>query len=318
MLDYQPYEKSFYSPSNGCDAASADVNKIFRAACASCFRPPSDLIPFPVYLTLVSVLLDGEEVEYQRLAYRARAIWSQWNIDIASTPPSSLPPCISPSTRLFYPSGFLRLPLHPTSPLSEKELSSLSHIASESASLRAQNYVLSNPEDVQRAKSEGWAKQLDLWTDLWTEKGGDGVFDATAGFVRADKACVWMRWLAEREGVEFVLGEEGRVKKVIEEGQCDEKRAVGVETTDGKVHSADLVIVACECLSLLFSSSAFGHDSCPAIKAADGRRLSFPKSKTISKLPADRLLPSNSRLNPNVQIYGKNTHPRTFQSSVGE
>lgn len=213
----------------------------------------------------MSVLLDGEEVEYQCLAYRARAIWSQWNTDIASTPPSSLPPGISPSTGLFYPSGFLRLPLHPTSPLSEKELSSLSHIASESASLRAQNYVLSNPEDVQRAKSEGWAKQLDLWTDLWTEKGGDGVFDATAGFVRADKACVWMRWLAEREGVEFVLGEEGRVKKVLEEGQCDEKRAVGVGTTDGKVHSADLVIVACECLSLFFSSIVFGHDSCPAI-----------------------------------------------------
>ena len=34
VLDYQPYNVNGYSPSKGCDAASADVNKIFRASCA--------------------------------------------------------------------------------------------------------------------------------------------------------------------------------------------------------------------------------------------------------------------------------------------
>lgn len=31
IFDRCSFEKNFYSPSNGCDGASADINKIFRA-----------------------------------------------------------------------------------------------------------------------------------------------------------------------------------------------------------------------------------------------------------------------------------------------
>jgi sarcosine oxidase/L-pipecolate oxidase len=32
VFDRCPFDKNFYDPSNGCDGASADINKVFRMA----------------------------------------------------------------------------------------------------------------------------------------------------------------------------------------------------------------------------------------------------------------------------------------------
>lgn len=32
VFDRCPFDKNFYNPSNGCDGASADLNKVFRMA----------------------------------------------------------------------------------------------------------------------------------------------------------------------------------------------------------------------------------------------------------------------------------------------
>jgi sarcosine oxidase/L-pipecolate oxidase len=32
VFDYQPYDKNAYNPSEGCDSASSDVNKIYRCS----------------------------------------------------------------------------------------------------------------------------------------------------------------------------------------------------------------------------------------------------------------------------------------------
>lgn len=34
IYDRCPFDKNFYNPSNGCDGASADINKVFRMAYA--------------------------------------------------------------------------------------------------------------------------------------------------------------------------------------------------------------------------------------------------------------------------------------------
>lgn len=31
IFDRQPYDRTFYNPADGCDSASSDINKIFRA-----------------------------------------------------------------------------------------------------------------------------------------------------------------------------------------------------------------------------------------------------------------------------------------------
>lgn len=32
VFDYQPYDKTIYDHSQGCDSASSDINKIYRAS----------------------------------------------------------------------------------------------------------------------------------------------------------------------------------------------------------------------------------------------------------------------------------------------
>lgn len=84
VYDYQPYDENVYSPAQGCDSASADVNKIYRCSY-------------------------GSETEYQDLAFAGRPIWEEWNRTIASTPANDLPKGLTPDTDLFVPCGFLRL-----------------------------------------------------------------------------------------------------------------------------------------------------------------------------------------------------------------
>lgn len=47
IFDRQPYDKSFYNPADGCDSASADINKIFRATYGTKAQYVSSL-PFPL------------------------------------------------------------------------------------------------------------------------------------------------------------------------------------------------------------------------------------------------------------------------------
>ena len=80
----------------------------------------------------------GEEKEYQSLAYSGRPIWVEWNETIASADPSSLPPGITNETKIFEPSGFLRLANGPV--LSEYDQECLKSL--EAAGLRDHEHVL--------------------------------------------------------------------------------------------------------------------------------------------------------------------------------
>lgn len=80
-----------------------------------------------------------------------------------------------------------------------------------------------------------------------------GFFDTSAGFTVAGKACAWARYLAEKEGVKFVLGPEtGKLDELLVQDEGENKRVVGLKTVDGVKHGTDVVVVACA-----FSISSF-------------------------------------------------------------
>lgn len=66
-----------------CDAASADVNKIYRCSY-------------------------GDWKEYQDLAMKGRPVWLEWNKMIASTSADRLPEGLTPKDQLFVNGGFVR------------------------------------------------------------------------------------------------------------------------------------------------------------------------------------------------------------------
>ncbi|ODN79263.1 hypothetical protein L202_03277 [Cryptococcus amylolentus CBS 6039] len=208
VYDYQPYHLNAYNPAGGCDAASADVNKIYRCSY-------------------------GKETEYQDLAFSGRPIWLAWNAQLASTPAHLLPPGLSPSDKLFVPSGFLRI--SDGEGLSAYDADCLE--ALKEAGLRGHQHVsVSVFCSVGRC---GFGKvPYPLATTL----------DTSAGFTYADKSCAWARFLAEQAGVKFVLGpEEGKFDELLfgEPSAGGEKKVRGLKTVDGNEHLADVVIVAC-------------------------------------------------------------------------
>ncbi|EIW65833.1 hypothetical protein TREMEDRAFT_41277 [Tremella mesenterica DSM 1558] len=223
VFDYQPYQDNAYNPSEGCDGASADVNKIYRCTY-------------------------GDETEYQDLAFSGRPIWLEWNEQIAKSKPEDLPKGLTPETKLFVPCGFYRLAVGPQ--LSAYDQMCLDEL--EKAGLREELHVKKNAADMARLAekdkadpSTHWLEKISVFDNF---QGGtlDGFVDTVAGMTYADKSCAWARYLCEKAGVKFILGPEvGKLDDLIYEGEGDSKKVVGLKTADGKEHKADVVVVAC-------------------------------------------------------------------------
>ncbi|WVQ75719.1 hypothetical protein IAR50_005349 [Cryptococcus sp. DSM 104548] len=251
VYDYQPYHHNGYNPDQGCDAASADVNKIYRCSY-------------------------GKETEYQDLAFSGRPIWLEWNAQLASTPAHLLPPGLTPEDKLFVPSGFLRISNDVK--MSEYDRDCLE--ALEKAGLRDHQHVTTDEGDMARLRekeaqepSTNWLLKSRALSTLTAppspcpplsssspspdpaqkarSKPLEATLDTSAGFTNADKSCAWARYLAEQAGVKFVLGPEvGKFDELLFDPPSDgaeggEKRVRGLRTVDGKEHLADVVIVAC-------------------------------------------------------------------------
>ncbi|KIJ36772.1 hypothetical protein M422DRAFT_34130, partial [Sphaerobolus stellatus SS14] len=219
VFDRSPYSNALYDQHRGCDAASADLNKILRASY-------------------------GNRAEYQRLAYAAREEWKRWNNELRMIRKEDLPDGLEGVGDLYTECGFLRLSDSPIHPLSEKELAGLSNLEKQFPEYRLKNYIISDSSEEERARTDGWGHVLDSMN--WS---GTGVLDATAGYVRADKACVWLAKKARQAGVQFIEGNsKGNVVnlKLVEslESLSDSKIVEGVMTADGVFHPADLVIIA--------------------------------------------------------------------------
>ncbi|OQD74928.1 hypothetical protein PENDEC_c009G00674 [Penicillium decumbens] len=220
IFDRCEFEKNFYDPSNGCDGASADINKIFRATY-------------------------GAQVHSQDLALEARDIWLEWNRAIKEARPSDLPQPLTPEDELLKICGVFHMADGPEMiDLYKRNLRVMEETA---PSFRNLQFIKDSPEDEKRAQSLGpeWGKKYHLFDN---HRGGrtNGFLDAGSGITLADKACVYARHLCQKAGVKFVLGRpQGELQDLIVDKSGSSKRVTGIKTCDGLTHSADLVVVAC-------------------------------------------------------------------------
>ncbi len=186
----------------------------------------------------------GQEIDYQRLAFDGVPVWESWNKAIRSSPAGDLPRGLKPSDLVWNNCGFLRMSID--GQLSEIERATLENLTREG--LRQTQYVIGDPDDESRAREKlrkgEWEKKSDPFRRKKQGKSLVGVFDSTAGFVQASKACAWVMHLCRNSGVRFVLGERsGQVSSFIKDGGG---RTTGIRTADGAGHSSKLVILAGE------------------------------------------------------------------------
>lgn len=215
LMDKQPYETNFYeSAENTADAASSDLSKIIR---------------FSHY-----------NKDYQELAMDAIVEWDKWNESISKS--DDLPQGLD-NDPIYVKSGYARYYTEDFTRNAEEVENSKSF---KRVGLEDTQYDLNNERDRYRAKFSGHSHRLDP-LKLYKKKDikGDEIkahLDITAGFAYASRATYYCLYLAKKLGVKTVFGPQtGSFKEFIKVG----KKVKGLVTMDGKLHPADLVIVAC-------------------------------------------------------------------------
>ncbi|KAJ5111990.1 hypothetical protein N7532_000035 [Penicillium argentinense] len=220
IFDRCAFEENFYDPSNGCDGASADINKIFRATY-------------------------GAQTHSQDLALEAKEIWLQWNKEIRNSRTCDLPQPLKPEDELLLNCGLFHLADGPE--MIDRYVENLRVMEETAPSFRDLQFVKNSPKDEKRATELGpeWAKKYHLF-DRFRDGRTNGFLDAGSGVTLADKACVYARHLCVKAGVKFILGRpQGELDQLIVERSQSSKRVTGIKTRDGRAHNADFVVVAC-------------------------------------------------------------------------
>jgi len=166
--------------------------------------------------------------------------FAKLSLELRNLPNSSRPEGLRNVEEFYTECGFLRLAESSQHQLSEKELTGLTNLDQNYPEHRRKNYIIGNNVERKNAEADGWKDVLKS-----VDWDGTGVLDATAGYVRADKACIWLSMKAKHAAVCFIEGElNGKVIKIVVDSLADENKIRGVETADGIFHPADLVIVA--------------------------------------------------------------------------
>ncbi|CAG8899629.1 unnamed protein product [Penicillium egyptiacum] len=220
IFDRCNFDTNYYNPADGCDGASADINKIFRATY-------------------------GSQKHSQDLALEARDIWLEWNRAIKESHPSDLPRPLTPEDELLTLCGVYHLADGPN--MIPRYVENLRVIEDTAPSFRDLQFIKDNADDERRAGAHGpkWAKKFHLF-DKFKDGATNGFLDAGSGITLADKACVYARYLCQKAGVKFVLGRpRGELEHLITEQDGSDRSVKGIKTRDGLTHPADLVIVAC-------------------------------------------------------------------------
>lgn len=212
VFDKQPYDTTLYSYFKGCDAASADINKIVRSAY-------------------------GSQTEYQELTFEAIKEWTKWNEELASG--KDLPPGMSTSDRVFHNCGNLSLTdgdvLHPFELATIKTMEACGH--------KDTQLVTNDARHAAIAKERGQAGCLDPFQRKKRGKPNIGVLDSTGGVAIADKACRLALHKARRQGARFILDPDAGAFSSFMKSPSG--KVTGITTKDGKAHPAMLTVMAC-------------------------------------------------------------------------
>lgn len=213
IFDKQPYHETQYSYFNGCDGASADINKIFRSAY-------------------------GGQKEYMQLSLEAVKEWQAWNDELANG--SCVPEGMTADDRVFINNGNLSLTDEPTLPLFER----LTVQNMEELGYPDTQFITTDPAHVSKAKERGFGFAIDPFRRASRGQRYLGVLDSTGGTTIADKACRFALHKAQTLGVRTVFGPQaGHFVDFTRTG--DNVDVDGIRTADGRTHKATTVIMAC-------------------------------------------------------------------------
>ncbi|KAK7420936.1 hypothetical protein QQX98_002500 [Neonectria punicea] len=208
VFDKQPYEKTLYSYTDGCDAASADINKIIRSAY-------------------------GSQIEYQDLTAEALQTWNVWNEELQRGG-DAVPPGMTSADVVWINNGNISLSDADTLPAFEKAT-----VQSMEAAGHRGTQLINNDEDHLRlAEQKGLASAMQPFS-----KPALGVLDTTGGTAIADKACRFALHKAKTLGVRFVLDPKAGCFTATIQNSPD--TITGIRTADGKAHHASMIIMAC-------------------------------------------------------------------------
>lgn len=212
VFDKQPYEETLYSYLKGCDAASADFNKIIRSAY-------------------------GTQTEYQDLSTEALRGWRVWNDELENG--TCVPEGMRTSDRVFINNG--NLSFTNQAELPPFEVASIHNL--EKAGFPNTQLITTNEDHISIAKKKDMSYGMDPFNRRSKGKTYNGILDTTGGTAVADKACRVALHRAKRSGVQFVLGPG---KGEFESFTYDlSQNITGIRTRDGNTHVADTVVVAC-------------------------------------------------------------------------
>lgn len=212
VFDKQPYEETRYSYLKGCDAASADFNKIIRSAY-------------------------GAQTEYQDLSTEALRGWRVWNDELKNG--TCVPEGMKTSDRVFINNG--NLSFTNQAELPPFEVASVHNL--EKAGFPNTQLIAMNEDHISIAKNKNILYGMDPFNRKSEGKPYNGILDTTGGTAVADKACRVALYRAKKYGVQFVLGP-GK-------GEFDcftydsAQNITGIQTRDGKRHIANTVVMAC-------------------------------------------------------------------------
>lgn len=224
ILDKQSYHESQYSYSKGCDAASAGTFLHFLLLKRTDNSPDINKIIRSAY---------GSQVEYQTLALDAMTHWKKWNEEIKQG--KTLPPGFTTQDAIFVNNGNVNF----TSDAGLPEFEKVTIENMTKVGLGKTQIVLTNPEDVKHAKASGFGFAV----NPFNRKSTYGLLDLQGGFVYSDKACRFALHKAQKLGVRTILGgAEGTFSHFLRDANS---RILGVQTSDGVSHSAELTIMAC-------------------------------------------------------------------------
>lgn len=198
------------SPLGSCKTDQIDCNKIIRAAY-------------------------GDEVWYQNLTLEAIQAWTAWNGSLEKG--KQLPPGMTTKDRIYVNCGNYHIGDEGPNPFEQRSIENLVK-----AGLGHTQYLLGDPKEAERARSDGFGYAVDPF-HIAKDGKYEGYLDAVGGFVYADKACRYALHLAQGLGVKFILDEQkGLFERFSEQ---PDGTVEGIITADGITHKSALTIVAC-------------------------------------------------------------------------
>ncbi|SCU82124.1 LAMI_0B09032g1_1 [Lachancea mirantina] len=212
IFDKRDYLSKGYDYFQGCDSASSDMNKIFRAAY-------------------------GEETHYQQMSLESRKTFLKWNEMIKESDFEGGEP-------IYLNSGNIHLTSRSTLPIFEQL--TLQNMSDSDA------ICVSDVDAVQKAQKVGFpASAIDPFDMKPRGKNLQGVLDTIGGMIISDKCCRWVLHLCLSNfpgafHIHFGPGP-GEIDRLLVERSSDtnEKKCVGIKTKDDQEHFARLVVTAC-------------------------------------------------------------------------